>query len=111
MLFRSSFDSAIFTVSKHVFLTTYLFFLGLNVNTFDPVFEWFRLTKFQQLLLIKALRFDVLASSVAQFIQDQLGAKYLSTGTFDLHEIYNESVAKSPLIFILSPGIVFIFFN
>ncbi|CAG5136729.1 unnamed protein product, partial [Candidula unifasciata] len=68
------------------------------------IFEWFRLTKFQQLLLIKALRLDVLATSLAQFIQDQLGAKYLSTGTFDLHEIYAESVAKSPLIFILSPG-------
>ncbi|BFZ12081.1 hypothetical protein BsWGS_15120 [Bradybaena similaris] len=80
------------------------FMPGPNVSSFDPVFEWFRLTKFQQLLLIKALRFDVLATSVAQFIQNQLGAEYLSTGTFDLHAIYNESVAKSPLIFILSPG-------
>ena len=33
-----------------------------------------------------------------------MGEKYLSTGSFDLKEIYEESTAKTPLIFILSPS-------
>ncbi|GFO34548.1 dynein heavy chain 1, axonemal, partial [Plakobranchus ocellatus] len=68
------------------------------------VFDWSRLSKFQRLLLVKTLRLDVLPAVVAQFIHDQLGVKYLATGNFDLKEIYKESMAASPLIFILSPG-------
>ncbi|CAL1542606.1 unnamed protein product [Lymnaea stagnalis] len=68
------------------------------------IFQWQNLTKFQRLLLIKTLRLEVLPASISLFIQDQLGIKYITTGTFDLREIYNESMAKSPLIFILSPG-------
>ncbi|XP_059157269.1 dynein axonemal heavy chain 6-like [Physella acuta] len=68
------------------------------------VFHWEKLTKFQQLLLIKTLRLEVLHTSIALFIKDQLGSKYITTGTFDLREVYQESKAKSPLIFILSPG-------
>ncbi|KAH9496161.1 Dynein heavy chain 6, axonemal [Bulinus truncatus] len=70
----------------------------------STVFEWQRLSKFQCLLLIKTLRLEILPASISLFIKDQLGSKYLTTGSFDLREVYNESMAKSPLIFILSPG-------
>ena len=46
----------------------------------------------------------MLISSCNQFVKDSIGEKYLSTGTFDLKEIYEESTAKTPLIFILSPS-------
>ena len=66
--------------------------------------EWEKLTQFQRLILIKILRPDVLTSSCNQFVRDRMGEKYLSTGSFDLKEIYEESTAKTPLIFILSPS-------
>nr|KAI8735296.1 dynein heavy chain 6; axonemal-like [Biomphalaria glabrata] len=68
------------------------------------VFEWQKLTKFQCLILIKTLRLDILPASLSLFIKDQLGSTYVATGTFDLRDVYNESMAKSPMIFILSPG-------
>ncbi|RUS88172.1 hypothetical protein EGW08_004069 [Elysia chlorotica] len=77
---------------------------GSQTNPIGTIFDWTRLSKFQRLLLIKTLRLDVLPAVVGQFIENQLGAKYLATGNFDLKEIYKESMAASPLIFILSPG-------
>ncbi|XP_041352994.1 dynein heavy chain 6, axonemal-like isoform X2 [Gigantopelta aegis] len=68
------------------------------------VFQWENLSCFQRLILIKILRLDMLSASVATFIEEQLGQKYLSTGAFDLKEVYEDSKAKTPLIFILSPG-------
>jgi len=69
------------------------------------VFPWEQLTGFQRLLIIKVLRPGQLVESVRQFVEDQLSSNYLSTGAFDLKEIYDESSAKTPLIFILSPGL------
>lgn len=68
------------------------------------VFPWHKLSKFQQLLLLRILRSDMLVAALGRFVQGQLGEKYLSTGTFDLKEIYEGSTSKSPLIFVLSPG-------
>ncbi|XP_070181014.1 dynein axonemal heavy chain 6-like [Littorina saxatilis] len=68
------------------------------------VFPWDELSKFQQLVLVRVLRSDMLVAAMARFVQGQLGEKYLSTSAFDLKEIYEGSTAKSPLIFILSPG-------
>ncbi|XP_053375273.1 dynein axonemal heavy chain 6-like isoform X4 [Mercenaria mercenaria] len=66
--------------------------------------SWESLTPFQRLILIKILRPDVLTASCCQFVKDSIGSKYLSAGSFDLKEIYEESSAKTPLIFILSPS-------
>lgn len=65
---------------------------------------WKELTNFQRLILIKILRPDVLTASCSQFVRDSIGERYLTAGSFDLKEIYEESTAKTPLIFILSPS-------
>ena len=44
-------------------------------------------------------------TSIRQFVEEHLGHNFISTGSFDLKEIYDDSTAKTPLIFILSPGI------
>ena len=61
--------------------------------------------------MIKVLRPGQLVESVRQFVEDQMTNSYLSTGAFDLKEIYDESSAKTPLIFILSPGNFVSFFS
>ena len=68
------------------------------------LFPWQSLTQFQRLILVKILRSDMLTASCSQFVRDSIGEKYLSAGSFDLKEIYEESTAKTPLIFILSPS-------
>ncbi|XP_077989551.1 dynein axonemal heavy chain 6-like [Glandiceps talaboti] len=69
------------------------------------IFKWENLGPFHRILLIKILRPEQLTSAVRQFVEELMGAKFLSTGSFDLKEIFAESSAKHPLIFLLSPGV------
>ncbi|VDI17489.1 dynein heavy chain, axonemal [Mytilus galloprovincialis] len=75
-----------------------------EVTEHGIVFPWEQLTGFQRLLIIKVLRPGQLVESAQKFVEDQMSSSYLSTGSFDLKEIYDESSSKTPLIFILSPG-------
>ncbi|EDO42194.1 predicted protein [Nematostella vectensis] len=62
------------------------------------------LTRFQRLMLVKILRPECLIKSVRQFVEEEMGTKFITTVGFDLQEMYDESNARTPLIFILSPG-------
>ncbi|WAR20147.1 DYH6-like protein, partial [Mya arenaria] len=77
---------------------------GAESSEHGITMPWEQLTLFQRLILIKVLRPDELTASCSQFVRDTIGSKYLSSGSFDLKEIYEESTAKTPLIFILSPS-------
>lgn len=61
-------------------------------------------SKFQKLILIKLLRPDALIQSINSFISETLGNKFLSSGVPTLMDLYNQSQAHTPIIFILSPG-------
>ena len=86
----------------------FLFFLNFYILEASKderiVFPWQELTPFQRLLLLKVIRPDMLTGAVRSFLHDLLGPKFLSTGTVDLREVFEEASAKTPLIFILSPG-------
>lgn len=84
--------------------SSFTFFLSDDTSADTAVFDWERLTSFQRLLLIRILRPDVLTATSRLFVEKHLGPSYLSSGSFDLKEIYEESTAKTPLVFILSPG-------
>ncbi|CAC5424056.1 DNAH [Mytilus coruscus] len=75
-----------------------------EVTEHGIVFPWEQLNGFHRLLIIKVLRPGQLVESAQKFVEDQMSSNYLSTGSFDLKEIYDESSSKTPLIFILSPG-------
>ncbi|XP_071789676.1 dynein axonemal heavy chain 6-like isoform X2 [Asterias amurensis] len=68
-------------------------------------FNWEVLQPFDRLILISVLRQDALVSSIRFFVDELMGSKFLSTGGFEMKEIFDESNAKHPLIFILSPGV------
>ncbi len=38
------------------------------------------------------------------FVEQQMGTKFVTHGAMDLKEMFEESSARTPLIFILSPG-------
>lgn len=50
------------------------------------------------------MRPDALILAINHFITDTLGAKFLGSGVATLAELYNQSQAHTPIVFILSPG-------
>jgi hypothetical protein len=77
---------------------------NFDKDNYVKVFEWQRLTAFQRLLLIKAVRPSALVASIRCFVQEQMGEEFVTSGTTNLEEMFHKADAKTPLIFILSPG-------
>ncbi|KAG8443822.1 hypothetical protein GDO86_009129 [Hymenochirus boettgeri] len=76
---------------------------GREERLSSPVlFKWEELSSFQKLLLIKVLRTECLISAIQEFIK--MGPTFLKSGRLNLRETLEESNARNPLIFILSPG-------
>lgn len=59
---------------------------------------------FRKLLVMRAIRPDKLVPCVSKFIVNYAGEKYVKPPAFELANIYLESRATTPLIFVLSAG-------
>ena len=70
-----------------------------------PPEPWNKVTDFQKLLLVKCVRPEKVVASIKEFVQVKMGAKYVEPPNFDLHSSYADSNNKTPLIFLLSPGV------
>eukprot|EP00752_Nemacystus_decipiens_P017827 g15983.t1 len=74
----------------------------------EPPGEWGgeggRLTEFQKLLLLRAIREEKTVFAMRVFVQKNLGAAFAESPPFDLQAAYGDSVCVTPLIFILSAG-------
>ena len=64
-----------------------------------------KLTTFEKLLTINAIRPDKLTAGVATFIERQMGSKFISPPAFDITKSFEDSNCLTPLVFILSPGV------
>ncbi|ORX42989.1 hypothetical protein BCR36DRAFT_361700 [Piromyces finnis] len=62
-------------------------------------------TDFQKLLLVRAIRPEKVVPSVQEFVKLKLGHKFVEPPPFDLASSFEDSSSKTPLIFILSPGV------
>lgn len=78
------------------------FFKGLPSSSFIPSC----LTTFQKLLLIKVFRPDHFVVACSAFIFFTMGKVFVTPSGFDLRDLYAESNCRTPLMFILSPGII-----
>ncbi|XP_037661714.1 dynein heavy chain 14, axonemal [Choloepus didactylus] len=79
--------------------------LNENEEMCSPInFPWEKLTPFQRLILVKILRPEYLKNSVSEFVTEKMGKAYLHTTGINLKELYQESSARIPLIFIHSHG-------
>ncbi|XP_013187525.2 dynein axonemal heavy chain 12 [Amyelois transitella] len=63
-----------------------------------------KLSIFQKLLVIRILRPDKLTIAISDFVEKQLGRKYITPPPFDISKSFGDSNCLAPLIFILSPG-------
>jgi dynein heavy chain len=63
-----------------------------------------KLSSFQRLILIRALREEKIVFAVRRYVSESLDEYFTESPPFDLEGAFNDSVAVTPLIFILSPG-------
>jgi hypothetical protein len=64
-----------------------------------------RLSRFRCILLIKILRPDTLLPSISQYVAEQMGNQFLSSGFANIQDVYAHSAPQAPIILLLSPGI------
>ena len=64
-----------------------------------------KLTEFQKLLVIKALRPDRITSAITNYIIKNMGDKYIESTAFDMAATFKETSALTPIFFVLFPGI------
>merc|ERR1719162_944196 len=62
-------------------------------------------SQMQRMLILRSLRQDRVLFATATFIGDNLGPQFCDPPAFDLAKIYVTSTTKTPLIFVLSPGV------
>ncbi|OXB57863.1 hypothetical protein ASZ78_016437 [Callipepla squamata] len=63
-----------------------------------------RISLFQQVLVVQALRPDRLQSAMAVFACKALGIKELSPSPLNLKRLYQETLETEPILIIISPG-------
>lgn len=57
------------------------------------------------MLFVRSLRPDRMSFCLSNFIINQLGPKFIEPPVLDVKTVLDESIAKTPLVFILSPGV------
>ncbi|KAJ3385211.1 Dynein heavy chain 7, axonemal [Entophlyctis sp. JEL0112] len=78
------------------------------INAPIPAGKWGNaasLTDLQKALLVRVLRPERIVPVIQEFVKIKLGQKFIEPPTFDLSGSYDDSSNRTPLIFILSPGV------
>ena len=63
-----------------------------------------KLTHFERLVVLRALREEKLLFGTRDFVAENLGQRFIESPPFDLEGAYEVSDCNTPLIFVLSPG-------
>ena len=80
------------------------FFDYTNPEAQDPPGRWAKLTIFQQMLFLRALRPDRLLLKVTEYVKSEMTAKFVTPPVFDLNMSYADASNTMPLVFILCAG-------
>jgi dynein heavy chain len=67
--------------------------------------EWDSVNELQKMLIVRSLRSDRVPFCVTKFIINNLGSKFVEPPILDLGSVYEDSLPKTPIIFVLSPGV------
>lgn len=63
-----------------------------------------KLSRFQCILVLKALRADKVTNAMQLLVADKLGQRFIEPQTTDLSSVFKDSSPTSPLVFVLSAG-------
>jgi len=63
-----------------------------------------RLSSFQKALVIKTFREDLAIPAMAEFIRIELGESFTASPAVSMADVYADTDAKTPCVFVLSPG-------
>eukprot|EP00742_Colponemidia_sp_Colp-10_P007071 GILJ01007591.1.p1 GENE.GILJ01007591.1~~GILJ01007591.1.p1 ORF type:complete len:2165 (-),score=376.69 GILJ01007591.1:179-6499(-) len=63
-----------------------------------------RLSAFETLLLIRALRPELVLNSLSQFVKIKLGSRFVESRGTNMEEVYADMDPRTPVIFVLSQG-------
>ena len=58
------------------------------------------------MLLVRSLRPDRVSFCATSFIINNLGSKFTEPPVLDMQQVVEDSTTRTPLIFVLSPGVV-----
>ncbi|XP_017772772.1 PREDICTED: dynein heavy chain 2, axonemal [Nicrophorus vespilloides] len=84
----------------------YQWYIHTEPETQPLLGEWEDIcSEFQKMLFIRSLRMDRISFCVSTFIVNQLGSRFVEPPVLDVKQVLQESVAQTPLIFVLSPGV------
>ena len=67
--------------------------------------EWKRLSSFERLMVVRALRPDRMTLAVELWVREVLGGKYVESIPFDLAVSFEDAGPAVPIFFLLSPGV------
>jgi len=57
------------------------------------------------MLFVRSLRLDRLSFAISNFIVSKLGSEFIEPPVMDVKSALEDSSCKTPLIFLLSPGV------
>jgi dynein heavy chain len=63
------------------------------------------MNEFQKLLFVRSLRLDRLSFAISNFIANKLSTRFIEPPVLDVRNAFEDSSNKTPLIFLLSPGV------
>ncbi|XP_048505442.1 dynein axonemal heavy chain 2 [Athalia rosae] len=61
--------------------------------------------EFQRMLFVRSCRSDRISFCITSFIVNNLGQRFVEPPVLDMKTVLDDSVAQTPLIFVLSPGV------
>uniref|UniRef100_A0A3Q0KTZ4 Dynein axonemal heavy chain 2 n=1 Tax=Schistosoma mansoni TaxID=6183 RepID=A0A3Q0KTZ4_SCHMA len=68
--------------------------------------EWDNtLNEFQRMLIVRSLRPDRVSFCATRFIINNLGSRFVEPPVLDMKQVVDDSSTRTPLIFVLSPGV------
>ncbi|KAI9202130.1 dynein heavy chain and region D6 of dynein motor-domain-containing protein [Polychytrium aggregatum] len=70
-----------------------------------PPGKWSALNDFQRLILTRIMRPERVVPGIQEYIKIKMGHKFIEPPNFNLAESFDDSSNRTPLIFILSPGV------
>lgn len=81
-------------------------YISTEPETSPLIGEWDdTCNEFQRMLFVRSCRSDRISFCITSFIVNNLGQRFVEPPVLDMKAVLEDSVAQTPLIFVLSPGV------